>query len=76
MFEEGKKVRWAEALLPPCDGVVIVGEGGIGGDGLEEGCDAKKEWWSEGVNLNVYLKSDVMRRLVEDEEFRVFADKK
>ena len=76
MFEEGKKVRWAEALLPPCDGVVIVGEGGIGGVDLGEGCDAKKEWWSKGVNLNVYLRCDVMRRLMEDEEFRVFADKK
>ena len=75
MFEAGKRVRWAEALIPPCDGVVIVGEGGIGGDDVERDHHAKKEWWSKGVNLNVYLRSDVMRRLMEDEGFRVFAEK-
>ena len=77
MFEDGKAVRWAEALLPPCDGVVVVGEGGAAGgnDDAKEGCDTNKEWWSKGVKLNVYLRSDVMRNLMEDEEFRVFAEK-
>lgn len=73
VFEAGKKVRWAEALIPPCDGVVIVGEGGVGGGNVEEGYDTKKEWWSKGVNLTVYLRSDVMKRLMEDEGLRVFA---
>ncbi len=78
VFEEGREVRWAEALLPPCDGVVIVGEGGCGGggEGVEGGCGTRKEWWSKGVNFNVYLRSDVMRRLMEDEGLRVFAEKK
>ena len=75
MFEAGKKVRWAEPLIPPCDGVVIVGEGGIGGDDVEREYHTKKEWWSKGVKLNVYLRSDVMTRLMEDEGFRVFAEK-
>lgn len=77
VFEDGKAVRWAEALLPPCDGVVVVGEGGAAGgnDDAKEGCDTNKEWWSKGVKLNVYLRSDVMRNLMEDEEFRVFAEK-
>lgn len=75
VFEEGKKVRWAEPLIPSCDGVVIVGEGGVGSDDAKEGYDTKKEWWSKGVTLNVYLRCDVMRRLMEDEEFRVFAEK-
>ena len=77
MFEEGKKVRWAEPLLPPCDGVVVVGEGGNigGGDAKEAGFATQKEWWAKGVSLNVYLRSDVMRSLMEDEEFRAFAEK-
>lgn len=74
VFEAGKEVRWAEALLPPCDGVVIVGEGGGRGSGEEGEGDAKREWWGKGVKLNVYLRSDVMRRLVEDEGFRMFAE--
>ena len=86
IFEEGKRVRWAEPLLPPCDGVVVVGEGRVGrdddddddddsnNDGKDGGRETKKEWWSKGVNLNVYLRSDVMRRLMEDEGLRLFAD--
>ena len=74
VFEQGNRVRWAEALIPPCDGVVIVGEGGVGRVDVKERCDMKKEWWSEGVNLNVYLRSDVMKRLMEDEGLRVFAE--
>ena len=79
VFEEGKKARWAEALMPPCDGVVIVGEGGSRGnidDDVKKVTDIKKEWWSKGVCLNVYLRSDVMRRLMDDKELRVFAEKK
>ena len=76
VFEEGKKVRWAEPLLPSCDGVVIVGEGGIGGGNAKErGCETQNEWWANGVCLNVYLRSDVMRRLMEDEGLRAFAGK-
>ena len=77
MFEEGKKVRWAEPLLPSCDGVVVVGEGGIGrGDAKEGGgYEIQNEWWAGGVCLNVYLRSDVMRRLMEDEGLRAFAEK-
>ena len=81
VFEEGKRVRWAEPLLPSCDGVVVVGEGGVGrddddlyNDGKDGGRERKKEWWSKGVNLKIYLRSDVMRRLMEDEGLRVFAD--
>ena len=82
IFEEGKRVRWAEPLLPPCDGVVVVGEGRVGRDDDDEldkdategGHGTKKEWWSKGVNLNVYLRSDVMGRLMEDEGLRLFAD--
>ena len=77
VFEEGKKVRWAEAFLPPCDGVVIVDEGlsrGDVDDDGEEGREIRKEWWSKGVNLHVYLRSDVMRRLMEDEGLRAFAE--
>lgn len=74
VFEEGKKVRWAEPLMPSCDGVVIVGEGGVGKDDAREGHDILKEWWSDGVNLNVYLRRDVMTRLMDDKEFRVFAE--
>ena len=33
----------------------------------------KKEWWRKGGNLNVYLRSDVMGRLMEDEGLRLFA---
>lgn len=78
--EEGKKARWAEPLVPPCDGVVIVSEGGGGGGDDHDidakgGLDTKKDWWSKGVNLSVYLRSDVMRRLVEDEGLRTFAEK-
>ena len=78
VFEAGKKARWAEALIPPCDGVVIVGEGGTRvdeDDDVKEGTDIKKDWWSKGVNLTVYLRSDVMRRLVADEGLRVFSEK-
>ena len=75
VFEEGEKVRWAEALIPQCVGVVIVTEGGAGGNDAKEGYDKSKDWWSNGVKLNVYLRSDVMTRLMEDEELRVFADK-
>ena len=80
VFEEGKKARWAEPLVPPCDGVVIVSEGGSGGDNGNDndargGCDTKKEWWSKGVNLSIYLRSNVMRRLMEDEGLRAFAGK-
>ena len=83
VFEEGKRVRWAEPLLPPCDGVVVVGEGGVGrddddddldNDGKDGGRERKKEWWSKGVNLNVYLRSDVMERLMEDKALRMFAE--
>ena len=77
VFEEGKEVRWAEAFLPLCDGVVIVDEGGSGrddDDGGEEGQETKKQWWSKGVNLHVYLRSDIMRRLMEDEGLRAFAE--
>ena len=75
VFEEGKRVRWAEVLIPPCDGVVIVSEGGVGRDDVKEEYGTEEEWWSRGVNLTVYLRSDVMRRLMEDEELRVFAAK-
>lgn len=81
VFEEGKKARWAEPLVPPCDGVVIVSEGGSGGgdedhdNDAKGGCDTKQEWWSKGVNLSVFLRSDVMRRLMEDEGLRAFAEK-
>ena len=77
VFEEGKKVMWAEPLLPPCDGVVLVGEGGIGGGDVKEGggYETRNEWWAKGVCLNVYLRSDVMRRLMGDEGFRAFGDK-
>lgn len=80
VFEEGKKARWAEPLVPPCDGVVIVSEGWSGGRGddygdVKGGWDTKKEWWSEGVNLSVFLRSDVMKRLMEDEELRALAAK-
>ena len=81
VFEEGKRVRWAEPLLPPCDGVVYVGEGGVGrddedldNDGTDGGQEWKKEWWRKGANLNVYLRSDVMGRLMEDEGLRSFAE--
>ena len=82
VFEKGKRVRWAEPLLPPCDGVVVVGEGGVGrddnddvldGDGKGGGRERKKEWWRKGANLNVYLRSDVMGRLMADEGLRSFA---
>ena len=77
VFEEGEQVRWAEAFLPLCDGVVIVDEGlsrgGDDDDDGEEGRETRKEWWSKGVNLHVYLRSDVMRRLLEDEGLRAFA---
>lgn len=78
VFEEGKKVRWAEPLLPPCDGVVVVREGGIigGGDAEEGRYETQKEWWAKGVSLNIYLRSDVMRSLMEDEELSAFAEKK
>ena len=76
VFEEGNTVKWAEPVIPPCDGVVIVGEGGVGRDDAKEGFDAKKEWWSKGVNLNVHLKSDIMKRLMEDEGIRAFSEKK
>ena len=82
VFEEGKRVRWAEAFIPPCDGVVIVCEGGRRGDcdhgdddDVNGGSESKREWWSKGVNLHVYLRSDVMRRLMEDEGLRAFAEK-
>ncbi|CAF9927671.1 hypothetical protein IMSHALPRED_007270 [Imshaugia aleurites] len=74
VFEEVKRVRWAQALIPSCDGVVIVGEGGVGGGDVKGGWDTRKEWWSKGVNLDVYLRSDVMRRLMEDEGVREFAE--
>ena len=73
-------MRWAEPLLPLCDGVVVVGEGGVGrhddldNDGKDGGRETKKEWWRKGANLNVYLRSDVMGRLMEDEGLRSFAD--
>ena len=81
VFEEGKKARWAEPLIPPCDGVVIVSEGGGRGDDddddvAKEGYETKREWWSKGVILNVYLRSDVMRKLMEDEGLRAFAAEK
>lgn len=75
VFEEGRRVKWAESLLPPCDGVVFVGEGGFGRDDIQERYDTKREWWSKGINLNIYLRSDVMKRLMEDGELRVFAAK-
>ena len=62
---------------------MVVGEGGVGRDGNDDdlnndakegGRETKKEWWSKGVNLNVYLRSDVMGRLMEDEGLRSFAD--
>ena len=75
VFEEGKKVKWAEALLPPCDGVVIVVEGGDGLSGVDgDGEVDRKQWWSKGVNFDVYLRSDVMRNLMEDEALRVSVD--
>ena len=75
VFEEGKKVRWAEVLLPPCDGVVVVGEGGGGESGVKGEHGREQEWWSKGVNLNVYLRRDVMEKLMEDEALRENAEK-
>ena len=73
VFEEGRGVRWAEALMPLCDGVVVVGEGGVGGGGGGGGDGGGGRWWSQGVNVGVYLRSDVMRRLMEDEGVGAFA---
>ena len=65
---------------------MIVGEGGVGRDenddddgdldneGKDGGRERKKEWWRKGVKLNVYLRSDVMGRLKEDEGLRMFAE--
>lgn len=65
-FEKGVEPVWEQALMPFCDGCVLVREGRRGGNGGEE-------WWAKGVSLDVWLRSDVMGRLVEDEGLRASA---
>ena len=55
--------RWVEPTIPFCDNVVIVMEGpkGMG-----------SAWWSNGVTMSVWLKTDAMGRLMEDKQLRAF----
>jgi len=69
-FEEGVETVWAEAVMPFCDGCVLAREGK--GD-VEVGGKMGKEWWSNGVSLDVWVRSDVMERLVGDKGLRAFA---
>ncbi|MCJ1459755.1 hypothetical protein MMC28_010134 [Mycoblastus sanguinarius] len=83
VFEEGKSARWAEPLMPPCDGCVVLREGGSEETGKSEeeasgvsGNRGKNEWWVRGVNVSVWLREDVMGRLVENGSLRAFAEAK
>ena len=68
VFEDGVEPVWVESVMPFCDGVILVKEGM---ERLDE--DTTKAWWGKGVNVDVWLRSDVMDRLVVDKSLRAFA---
>ena len=80
VFEKGEKPVWVESILPPCEGTVQVMEGlsprdvGEGQENGEREVGKAGEWWRNGVTLSVWLKEDVMGRLVEDGGLRVFGE--
>ena len=53
--------------MPPCDNLVQVCEGNRKAEG------EAKEWWMKGVNLSIWLRSDIMERLIKDRGLRAFA---
>ena len=62
-----------EDSIPPYDSVMQVMEGLSGRDDSKEKGQAA-EWWNNEVTLSVWLKEDVMEKLTEDGEFRVFPE--
>lgn len=69
-----------ESILTPCEGTVQVMEGLSSRDVREGERNGEREvgkvgeWWRNGLTLRVWLKEDVMGRLVEDGGLRVFGD--
>lgn len=76
VFEEGVRSLWVEALLPPCESMVQLKEG-IGEvqpeNGDKTGEKWSREWWRNGVTLSIWLREDIMERLIRDEHLRAFA---
>ncbi|ORY82903.1 transferase family-domain-containing protein [Leucosporidium creatinivorum] len=64
------KPRWVLPLMPHCDGLVQVMEGSGRGcssaDGGEEGPGRRRGWQEDGALVGLYLKSDVMERVLAD----------
>ena len=73
IFERRDKPLWVEDSIPPYDSVMQVMEGLSGRDDSKEKGQAA-EWWNNEVTLSVWLKEDVMEKLTEDGEFRVFPE--
>ena len=70
VFEPDVRSVWAEALMPSCDGVLQVMEGS---GGMEQKTEKTDLWWTNGITASVWLKTDVMERLIVDENLRTFA---
>ena len=75
VFEADVRTVWVEALLPSCEAMLQIAEG-IGGFlprrklSIIE-CDGESKWWVDGVTVSVWLKRDVMARLIADENFHI-----
>lgn len=69
IFEPGVWSVWEEALMPSCDGVLQIMAGGARTERTEEA----DHWWTKGLTTSVWLRTDVMERLIKDERLRSFA---
>ena len=71
----GKGVRpnWVKPVMPPCDQLVVVMADWMVRRRREARSNGLEEW-ANGVNLAVWLRNDVIKRLVGDESLSAFAE--
>ena len=77
VFEPDSDPEWVEAVLPSCDGLLQIMEGTGELEHKEQGLaaasSANEGWWTKGVTTSIFLRNDVMAKLVADKALRKFA---
>ncbi|KAE8453945.1 hypothetical protein EG329_007721 [Mollisiaceae sp. DMI_Dod_QoI] len=61
----GVELRYVEAVMPACDGLVVVIESPNVGEENRK-YDGKKSWIDNGVDVTIFLESEAMERLLND----------
>lgn len=71
---DGPRLRYAEGVMPYCDGLVQVVESNPGGtqEGSVLAGGGKKSWYDNGVDVSVFLEKGAMERMLGDEELRKY----